>query len=183
MKLRHFTTLRTDLDHEECSRRMISSIDTERRTLFSFSGYKGSAPVIGWSDGYQFRLHKRRYWRNDFAPQCYGNFVAQDKGTLIECYFDMPRWTVRFVKVWLAFAFLMGVPAFVITLIDLIKSGNYNDNSEYLGLIVPVGLILFGIYLPKLGLLMGGPEEEFILDFLQRILIANICKPITELSN
>src|SRR6202035_979589 len=103
MKFRHFTTLHTDFDSEECSRTLIRSIDPEQRTLFSLTGYKGKAPVISWVDDGQFYLHTRRFWRNDFAPQCYGNFVTQDKGTLIECYFDLHSWTKLFMNVWVAF--------------------------------------------------------------------------------
>jgi hypothetical protein len=183
MKFRHFSTLHSDFDTEECVRRLIQSIDPAQRTIFSLSGYRGTALVIGWLDGNQFYLHKRRIWRNDFAPLCYGNFVTQDKGTLVECYFDLQRWTKRFMNIWLALAILIGVPIFAISVYDLFKSGNFNDGSEYLGMVAPVGLILFGIYLPKFGLLLGKSEEDFILEFLQRILVANKCDPSANTTN
>jgi len=183
MKFRHFTTLRTDFDAEECGRRLIQSIDLEQRTIFSLSGYKGTAPVIGWLDGNQFYLHKRRTYRNDFAPLCYGNFVAQDKGTLVECYFDLRRWTKLFIKLWLTLVILIGVPIFAISVHDLFKTGHFNDGSEYLGLVVPVAMILFDIYLPKFGLLLGKSEEEIILEFLWSTLVANKCEPSANATN
>src|SRR3989442_15152549 len=111
MKFRHFTTLRTDFDTAECRRRLIESIDPERRTIFSLSGYRGSKPVIGLIGSYEFCLHKRRYWHNDFAPQFYGNLLPQARGTLIEGYFDIPRWTKIFMRIWLGGALLGGIPS------------------------------------------------------------------------
>src|SRR5277367_3687845 len=108
MKFRHFTVLRTDLDENECLRRLTESIDPERWTIFSLSGYKSSKPVIGWIDGYQFYLHKRRYYRNDFAPLFHGNLQSLARGTLIEGYFDMPRWTRIFMRFWLGGVILLG---------------------------------------------------------------------------
>ena len=108
MKFRHFTTLRTDFDTAECRRRLIESIDPERRTIFSLSGYRGSKPVIGLIGRYEFCLHKRRYWHNDFAPQFYGNLLPQARGTLIEGYFDIPRWTKIFMRIWLGGVLLGG---------------------------------------------------------------------------
>jgi hypothetical protein len=133
--------------------------------------------VIGWLDGDQFYLHKRRIWRNDFAPHCYGNFVDQDKGTLIECYFDLHRWTRLFMNLWLTLAILIGISIFVISIRDLLHAGNFNDSGEYVGLFVPVAMTLFGIFLPKFRLLLGKPEEEFILGFLERTLVPRKCAP------
>jgi hypothetical protein len=177
MKFRHFTTLRTELSSEECSRRLLASIDAERWTIFSLSGNVGSAAMIGWLDGDQFYLHKRSTWRNDFAPYCYGNFVTQDNGTLIECYFDLQRWTKVFMNFWLAFAILVGVPISGLSIWDLLKTSRYNDSGEYLGLLVPTMMVLFGIYLPKFGLLLGESNEQFIVEFLRRTLSARNCEP------
>jgi hypothetical protein len=93
MKFRHFTTLHTDFDTEECRRRLLKSIDPERQAMFFRPGYRRSKPVIGWIDGYELYLHKRPnwYWRNDFGPQLYGNLLPEARGTLIEGYFDSLR--------------------------------------------------------------------------------------------
>jgi hypothetical protein len=176
MKFRHFTTLHTELGSEECSRRLLALIDPERWTIFSLSGNAGSAPMIGYLDGDQFYLHKRSTWRNDFAPYCYGNFVTQNNGTLIECYFDLHRWTKVFMNFWLTFAILLGVPIFALSIWDLLKTGRYNDGGEYLGLVLPVMMVLFGIYLPKFGLSLGESNEQLILEFLRNALAAKNCE-------
>ena len=177
MKFRHFTTLRTDFDTAECRRRLIESIDPERRTIFSLSGYRGSKPVIGLIGSYEFCLHKRRYWHNDFAPQFYGNLLPQARGTLIEGYFDIPRWTKIFMRIWLGGALLGGIPIFVLSLFELLQRRRYMEGDLRIGLLVPPLGVLFGILLPKLGLRLGRHEEQFILEFLQSTLVARMANP------
>ena len=80
------------------------------------------------------------------------------------------------MKLWLTLVILIGVPIFVISARDLVHAGYSNDGSGYVGLFVPVAMILFGIFLPKFGLLLGSPEEKFILGFLERTLIAQKCE-------
>jgi hypothetical protein len=173
MKLRHFTSLLTDFDTEACRHRLTESIDPESRTIFSLSGYKGSKPLIGRVKGDEFLLHKRRYYRNDFAPQLYGKLQPNERGTLIEGYFDMPRWTKWFMRIWLGFVIVVGgffVPS---ALWKLMQGGNHRDDGFWVGLLVPPGMVLFGLLMPKLGLWLGRNEEQYILDFLQTTLIAS----------
>ena len=177
VKFRHSTTLRTDFDTEECRRHLIESIDPERRTVFSLSGYKGSKPVIGRIEGNRFYLHKRRYWHNDFAPQFYGNLLPQARGTLIEGYFDVRRWTKIFMRIWLGGVLLLGSPIFARSLLDVLKGRSYMEGDLQVGLLVPPCMVLFGILFPKLGLWFGRGEERFILEFLQSRLVAGITNP------
>jgi hypothetical protein len=152
-------------------------MDPERRTIFSLSGYRGSKPLIGWIEGNQFCLHKRRYWRNDFAPQFYGDLLPQARGTLIEGYFDVPRWTKVFMRIWLGGVLLLGGPFFVRSLLDLLRGRGYVEGDLRAGLLAPSCMVLFGILLPKLGLWLGRHEEQFILEFLQSTLVAGIANP------
>ena len=78
---------------------------------------------------------------------------------------------------WLTFAILLGVPIFALSGWDLLKTGRYNEGGEYLGLVLPVAMILFGVYLPKFGLSLGESNEQFILEFLRNTLAAKNCEP------
>ena len=60
--------------------RLRDSVDERRRTLFSLSGYKGRGPIIGKVDERTFRLQKRRYWHNDFAPFFFGRIHCEGGG-------------------------------------------------------------------------------------------------------
>jgi len=173
MAFRHFTRFRTDLEPEACLRRLDDSIDPWQRTPLSFSGLEGSQVVIGWMDGYEFRLRKRRYYRNDFAPQFHGNLKPDGPGTVVEGYFDMPRRAKVGTRFWLGGAILMGAPVFFSTLRNLIRGTSDAQEGLLIGLLVPPALVLFGLLLPKFGLWLGRYEENYILAFLQTTLIAS----------
>jgi hypothetical protein len=154
------------------------SVDRERRTLFSLSGYRGSLPVLGEVTESTFRLQKRRYWRNDFAPHLYGQFQPEAGGTSIEAHFDVSRWTRNFMRFWLVGVALLSGPIFVLCLLDLTTGSHHTTGDARVGLIVPVALVLGGILLPKIGRLLGRGEERFLLDFLQQTLAARVKEPV-----
>jgi hypothetical protein len=84
-------------------------VDEERRTLFSPSGFRGDHAILGDVDQDSFRLRKRRTSRNDFAGQFYARFEPESGGTKIEGFFDSPRWTRYFMRIWLAVAAVIGI--------------------------------------------------------------------------
>lgn len=173
-KLTPTIILHSTLTAEAAGVALRNSIDEEQRTLFSLSGYGGDRPVLGEIRGNEFRLQKRRYWRNDFAPQFYGRLQAEPSGTKIEGYFDLSRWVKRFMRWWLAGVVLLASPIAVLALLDMVRGSHHlsEGSSPWVGVLVPPGMIVFGILLPKFGRLMGHPEESFILGFLERTLAA-----------
>jgi hypothetical protein len=152
--------------------RLRQTVDEERRTLFSFSGYEGSRPILGKFGEGVFRLQKRRHWHNDFSPYFYGRIESEQGGTKIEGYFDAARWAKLFMRIWLAAAVVFGVPIFALTLFDVATGSHYVSGDTWVGLLVPPGLVAFGILLPKLGRLLSRPEERAILEYLQNTLAA-----------
>jgi hypothetical protein len=153
------------------------SIDEQRWTPFSLSGYKGNLPLLGEVRESTFKVQKRKYYRNDFAGQFYARFAAEPGGTRIEGYFDYPRWARYFMRIWLAFAVLVGAPIFVGTLRDRVTGSHYMSGDNWVGLIVPPMLVLFGTALPKFGRLLGKSNERFILEHIQNTLAARIEEP------
>jgi hypothetical protein len=147
------------------------SIDEQRWTPFSLSGYKGNLPLLGEVSENTFKVQKRKYYRNDFAGQIYARFAAEPGGTRIEGYFDYPRWARYFMPIWLASAVLVG------TLRDAVTGSHYMSGDNWVGLIVPPMLVLFGTLLPKLGRLLGKGDERFMLEQIQNTLAARIEEP------
>lgn len=164
--------MHSDYAPEICVARLVNALDIDDRTLFSFSGYRGEKPILGRVSGIQFRLHKRRYWRNDFAPVLYGRLIPEMRGTQIEAYWGIQSWTRTFMRVWIALAILIGAPMFVAVLYQLIAGPPAASKDSYLSLIVPPALILWGFILPKLGSALGYHERKYLVDFLQQTLIA-----------
>lgn len=106
-------TLRTNLSVAECLRQLRDETDAAQRTIFALSGYRGSKTVLCTFDGAEFRLRKRRYYNNSFAPIFFGTLEPQSRGTLVRGYFDMDPWTKLFMKVWLGGVIL--ISAFVLS--------------------------------------------------------------------
>ena len=151
------------------------SIDEERRTLFSLSGYRGNRPLLGAVTGNTFRLQKRRYSRNDFAGHFYARFEPEPGGgTRIDGYFDSPGWARWFMRLWLGAVVLMGTPIFTMTVIDIVTGSHHMSGDKWVGLVVPPAMVFFGTVLPKFGRLLGKKDERFILEHLQNTLAARI---------
>jgi hypothetical protein len=161
-------TLRTRISLEECKARLVSAVDAERFGL-SFSGYGGSKPILGKIGDNSFRLQKRRYYRNSFAPFFFGRFVPSDTGTVIEGEFRMHPFINGFMIFWFSFlAFL-----FVTMLASSITGQGFVEGSRFLVPVIPVGLALFGIVFLKVGRWLGKGEEKDIIAFLKSTLEAN----------
>jgi hypothetical protein len=153
------------------------SIDEERGTLFSISGYKGDRPVLGDVSETTFRLQARRYWRNDFAPHFYGRFHPEPGGTRIEGYFDVSGWVRTFMHLWIGGVVIFGVSTLALTILDATARTDFTSGSVWVGIIVPPAMVLFGILLPKLGRLLAKGDERFILQHIQHTLAARIEEP------
>jgi hypothetical protein len=153
------------------------SIDEEQRALFSLTGYRGSSPVLGVVTDNTFRLRRRRYWRNDFAPCFYGQFRSESGGSRIEAHFDLSPLTRNFMRLWLGGVTILGGPLFVLCLIDLTTGSHYTSGDTRVGLIVFPALILWGFVLPKIGRLFGSGDEQVLSEFVQQTLAARIEEP------
>lgn len=153
------------------------SMDEERRTLFSLSGYKGDQDILGEVVGSTIHLQKRRYWRNDFAPHFYGEIQSDSAGTRIVGRFGLAEWVRLFMWFWLGGVVLIGGSIFAFSLSDVMTGSHHVDGDARVGLIVPPAMLLFGIILPRFGRLLGRGEETFILEHLQNVLNARIEDP------
>ncbi len=78
------------------------------------------------------------------------------------------------MRVWLGAAVLFGGTMFLFSLWDLVTGGDYGKGDPVLGLLVPPCIVLFGIFLPRFGLWLGRYEEQFMLEFLEKTLVAGI---------
>ena len=150
------------------------NVDFQRWTLFSFSGYKDDLPIVGEVTETEFRLQRRRIWRNDFAPNLYGKISPEREGSRIEVHFDFSRWTRTFMKVWLGGVVLMGLPIFVASLHEEIAGNRFVHGDAWTGIVVFPAMILWGFLLPRVGRFLGRSDEPFLLNFLQPTLATRL---------
>jgi hypothetical protein len=172
MKEKLDITLHSDYPPNLCLAKLAERIDVDQFTLFSFSGYKGDKPILGRVAGNEFRLHKRRYWHNSFGPVLFGRVLPDFKGTTIEAYWDIWKWPRIFMKVWLGFAIAIGIPIFLVSARDAIRERSLVSNDNWLGLAVPVILVLFGLLFPRIGAALSFPERKHVIELLRSALMA-----------
>lgn len=170
-------TLHSALSPSVVAETLRSSIDEEHWTLFSLSGYRGNRPLLGEVSENAFSVKKRRYSRNDFCGRFYAEFGPEPGGTRIQGYFDAPPWARYFMRIWLSVAVLIGTPIFVGTVVDMATGSRYLSGDNWVGLVVPPTLVLFGTVVPKVGRLLGKADERLILEHIQSTLAARIEEP------
>jgi hypothetical protein len=159
--------LHTSLSINECLSRLAFAIDAEKRSL-SWSGYKGSRPILGKIYGDQFRLRKRIYYRNDLQPFFYGQFVPSENGTLIDGNFRMHPFTKWFMIYWFAFlAFFLVVDA----LAPLIF-GPANVNDSIVIALFSLVMMCFGIFIMVFSTWLCRGHKKVIVDLLMQSLEA-----------
>jgi hypothetical protein len=161
MTKRNGIALRTDLSVEECLRRLREASDLGERTMFSFSGYKGSKRVLSKFKGNEFKLWKRRYYRNSFAPFFFGTLSPEERGTHLEGRFGMDPLAKIFVFAWVSLLVLGSLREWREAL-----AGQWHDA------LVIIGMMLFGVLLPQTGKLIGRGEEKYLRQFVETTLAA-----------
>ena len=158
-------TWRTRLSIEACKARLAAGIDVER-LWFTRSGYRGERPILGKIRDTRFRLQKRRYYRNSFAPFFYGRFVDSGGSTLIEGEFRMHPFVKVFMGLWLSFIALFSVLA----LASSTRPGE--QEGKGIALVFSAGMMVFGIALIKFGHWLARAEKPAIVAFLKTTLEA-----------
>jgi hypothetical protein len=148
---------------EECANRLREVIDVERPTVFGFSGYRGSKPIVGEVNGNQFRLLQRTYsFRNSFPPVLIGEFRPQGVGTQINGVFDLEPTSKVAISLFGTLGLLIIV--FIIYLVGA-------DKPVLLTLFVcGYGALLF--FMPRIIRGGGSEQERSIAQFLRTTLQA-----------
>lgn len=152
--------LQSDYPPETCLAKLSGEMDVDQWTLFSFSGYRGRKPILGRIKGKEFRLHKRRYWHNRSAPVLFGRMTGDQRGTVVEAYWDIWRWARIFMRAWLGFAIVVGALVFFTSLRDVIEGKTKVHDDAWIGLIIPLTLVLGGFSAPAIGSSAECSREE-----------------------
>jgi len=170
MEKRLDVVLHSDYPPEACFARLADEVDIDDWTVFSLSGYKGSGPILGRLAGNEFRLHKRRPYHNSFGPLLLGRVMAEGTGSRIEGYVSVWPSARLFIRIWFAVVALIGVPAFLVSIQRAISDEFSGD--WWVGLVVPPGMLLWGLLVRWLGAAIGAPEKDYLREFLEQALLA-----------
>jgi hypothetical protein len=78
------------------------------------------------------------------------------------------------MRIWLILVIAGGTPIFILCLKDILTGSASVSGDRYVGVVVPPGMVLFGLLLPRIGRWLAKNEESYILEFLQSTLPARI---------
>jgi hypothetical protein len=81
------------------------------------------------------------------------------------------------MRIWLTGAILVGVPLFAQTFWK-IGSGKTRLADDWVGIVVPPLVIVFGLAVPKVGRLFGKRDRQFLVEYVQHTLRAQPEQPM-----
>jgi hypothetical protein len=142
------------------------SVDEERWTPFSWSGYRGESPLLGRIRPDSIRIRKRIFYNNGFARQFYGRLAREPSGTRIEGYFAGSVFTNCFLLVWWG-----ALGAALIPILWRMAAGRGYESDER-GLLLLIAMGTGAFVLVAFGRLLSRSGERFILEELREILNA-----------
>ena len=164
--------LHSDYPPESCLLKLNAEMDIDHWTLFSLSGYRGEKEMLGRIVRNEFRLHKRRYWHNSSAPVLFGRVTLEGQGGLVEAYWGTWRGPRIFIRVWLGLAIIIAIPFLIGSLRDVMNGKSLARDNLWLGLVVPLALVLWGLLVPRIGAALSFHERKYAFQLLQRVLVA-----------
>jgi hypothetical protein len=153
----------------DCASRLREAIDSGlRASLFGL----GSKPVIGKVSESSVRLHRRTRYSNSFQTLLTAAMRPEQGGTVISGECAMHPFVRIFMVVWVCALAFIGVTLFL-TVGWKALSGRSGDNREaLLSVIIPLGMLAFGIGLVRFGRYLTRNDPQFLRDFLIQILDA-----------
>jgi len=163
--------MHSSLTPDAFSEALRRAIDPEHRAL-RLSGYEGDRPIHGEVKGNTFRLQKRRISNNDFAGHFFGTAEPEPGGCKIEAYFAPRLWARYFMRFWVAFAVITGVPLLVSSLREVVAHGMGDD--QWVGILVPLVLIFVGTVLPRWTQRFGRGDRRMMIEFVSQVGAAKV---------
>jgi len=158
----------SSLDLDQCANLLKNSTlrDDLFKTMFAPSG-----TLICQFTGNKFRLRQKRGYQNSYAPYFYGQLKKTEKGTEIEGRYRIHPFVRCFTTVWFSGVILIGSLSLMACLTRLIKGSHDHaqPTGAYLGILIPLGMLAFGIALAKFGMRLGKSEEKNMTELLQRL--------------
>jgi hypothetical protein len=101
-----------------------------------------------------------------------GTWQPQDGGTILRVRWGMSGWVQVFTALWLGFVGLLGSLGFVATLLTVLGHDVGATGDLWVGLVVPPGMLVFGVGLLWFGRYLARGEGEFLTSFLSDVLRA-----------
>jgi hypothetical protein len=145
--------------------------DEESMTPFSLSGFKGKQAFLSRVDANRFRLRKRISYRNSFARHLVALLTPDSGGTRIEAHFAMSFFVRGFMIMWFGLLAVIEISAIITTAAPL-SLGRHLSTDQYVSLLLPTGMLIFGWLLVSFGLRLSRKAEREMIEFVEHTLAA-----------
>ncbi|MDP1631391.1 MAG: hypothetical protein Q8L66_08220 [Caulobacter sp.] len=147
--------LQSPLRSQDCADRLRAAIDSD------FSLF-GDNPVIGAVGDSSASLRKRIRNRNSFQTVMRVKFVDRGAGTEITCRSGMSVFSILFMAVWFG-----GIGLFAFS--TVVWAVETSSLVAAAALLMPLGMIAFGVLLVLAGRLMARNEHAELLAFVTKV--------------
>lgn len=152
------------LSAEECRRRLASR--TERDVPFR-AAWSFTPAILARVGDHKFRLRVRRgSWSNSFDPLFYGRIETTAAGARIRGRFRLHPYVLGLTVVWFVFVVLLGIPMLLLSLFTLWAELPSVDGYSVVGVLIPLGLLVFGVTGVRLCLRWGRSCRDQLRTFL-----------------
>lgn len=152
------------LSAQECRRRLATR--TERDLPFR-AAWSFTPAILARIGDYKFRLRVRRgSWSNPFDPLFYGRIQPTAAVVRIHGRFGLHPFVLGFTVLWFVFVVLLGVPMLLLSLVALWADLPSVDGYSVVGVLLPLGLLVFGVMGVRLCLRWGRSCRDQLCTFL-----------------
>jgi hypothetical protein len=146
---------------QDCVDRFAQAVDSP----FVFFGRK---PVVGSARGDVLRARKRIRYRNSWQTTVRAELEACSQGTLVRYRLRVNPMVTVIMGLWVAWVVLIGG----IVALSSVHKIIHGDSRAWVGVLVPVGMLVFEQALVRFGKMLARGEAVFLLEFLQGTLQA-----------
>lgn len=164
-------TIQSPFSVEQC-RALLQSTTVPESTFGTM--FLPAGKIIGKFSGDNFRLRQKKSYNNSFAPFFFGKLSQTSSGTEISGKFRMHPFVVAFMALWLGMVVVIGGTLCVVSLGEIV-TGRIPPNQHgnvWLGVLIPMIMLIFGIALVSLGKWLGKRDEAAMTRFLQETFAA-----------
>lgn len=169
----------TDLPVSTCIDRLRHVTDEKIFRLFGGSDRE----VIGSIQETGFVWRKKLKGKNSFQMLLHGRFAPQEAGTRIDCHAAMAKGVKVFMAFW--FAIVVAVCSVALfeeapALMNAAQSDGAPIDFSLFFVLIPFGMIIFGILLVWGGRYLARDDSDFMRDLLCRTLDARLAEESTQ---
>jgi len=151
---------------EECYRRLKESVET------SFFPYFSSKKVVGKVSKEFISISKKIGYRNSFQTVLRASLKPLGGKTELIGTLGLHPFIKIFMYFWFGFVFLIGSTIFAFTLYSIFIKNAPIDIGLIMGILIPPGMVFFGVALLLVGRFLADDESAFIKAFLSDLLDA-----------